>query len=192
MIQVKNRRVVIPFANDIELSVSSNISTYNRGANIYSTTANNAFQISLPFLPLCTELTEVFVNHMRLINPKVQDIIGGTQYQEYNVSDNNIDFENSLTGDIRIVCEMQPMPEYNAITILINNSQGFKSAGISLFHEPVVLTEPLHGYARLSFDRKELIYQPKLNFIGQDSFSYTLINNQGQYGKPKCIFITVS
>jgi len=192
MIEVKNRRVVIPFFEDIEITVPKNEIQYNRRELTHAVSVAGVFQITLPFTPLCTELTEVYENGQRRINPRLEKKAGGTTFSEYNVFGNNIIFERSISGDIKIVCETQPYPEYNVFTILIDNTQGYLSAGVSLFHEPIVMNEPANGYCRLSFDRKELVYQPKLGFTGRDSFSYTLINNQGQYGKPKCIYITVT
>lgn len=192
MIVVKNRRVVIPFFENIDITVPKNTISYNRGEQVFIPTGSTSFQIELPFTPLCTELTEIFINGLRRINRRLQGIPGGTQFSDYNVFGNKINLTDPIAGDIKIICEMEPMPEYNATVIQVDNTQGYLSAGVSLFFEPVVMSEPLNGYARLSFDRKELIYQPKLGFVGQDSFSYTLINNQGQFGKPKCVYITVS
>lgn len=193
MIEVKNRRVVIPFLEDIELTIPSNSIAYDRQEQLFVTTINDIqYQVTLPFAPFCTELTEVYKNGIRIINPILQNIAGGALYAEYNVYGNTINFENPISGDIKVICEMQPMPQYNVSTIQIDNAQGYQSAGISLFHEPVVVTEPNNGYARLSFDRKELVYLPKLGFTGKDFFSYTVINNHGQYAKPKCIYITVA
>jgi hypothetical protein len=192
MIVVKNRRVVIPFFEDIEITVPKNIISYNRGEQVFIPTSNTSYQIELPFTPLCTELTEIYVNGLRRINRRLQNVPGGAVYSDYNVYGNKINLTDPLSGDIKIICEMQPAPEYNVTVMEIDNTQGYLSAGISLFFEPVVMSEPMNGYARLSIDRKELVYQPKLGFVGQDSFSYTLINNQGQFGTPKCVYINVS
>lgn len=191
MIEVKNRRIVIPFLEDIEITVPKNTKTYNRQEEVFSLTTADVYQIELPFIPLCTELTEVYQNGTRRINPRVEQTAGGTNYAEYNVFGNFINFQNAISGDIKVVCETRPYPEYNVNVMQIDNNQGYLSAGISLFHEPVVVTQPDNGYARLSFDRKELVYLPKLGFTGKDTFSYTLINNQGQYGRTKCVYITV-
>jgi hypothetical protein len=191
MIEVKNRRVVIPFVDDIQISVPKNLISYDRKENTFSGSFSGTFSISLPFAALCTELTEVYIDGMRKMNPRLYQQFGGTYHGEYNVFNSFIAFTNAISGDVKVVCETQPYPEPHVNVIQIDNTQGYLSAGISLFHEPVVVSEPANGYARLSFDRKELVYLPKLGFTGNDSFSYTLINNQGQFGKPKCVYITV-
>ena len=63
--------------------------------------------------------------------------------------------------------------------------------GDSLYCEPIVLSQPEHGYAKLSVDRKSMVYVPNPDYVGYDSFSYTLITQHGQIGMPKCIFIEV-
>lgn len=192
MIEVKNRRVVIPFLEDVEITVPKNTRTYDRKEQVFSTTSAEVYQITLPFTPLCTELTEVYEDGIRRINPRIERIPGGTSYSEYNVFGNTINFQNAISGDVKVVCETEPYPQYNVTTIEIDNAQGYLSVGISLFHEPVIITEPTNGYARLSFNRKELVYLPKMQFTGKDSFSYTLINNQGQFGNPRCVYVTVA
>lgn len=63
--------------------------------------------------------------------------------------------------------------------------------GISLYSEPIIITQPHHGYARLTTDRKSIAYVPNTNYSGFDTFSWTLINQHGQIGIPKCVQINV-
>lgn len=64
--------------------------------------------------------------------------------------------------------------------------------GISLYSEPVVLTQPYHGYVRLTTDRKSMAYIPDKNYVGNDTFSWTLITQHGQIGDPKCCIVKVN
>lgn len=57
--------------------------------------------------------------------------------------------------------------------------------------EPVVLTQPLWGYARLTKDRQGILYVPYRMFQGTDAFTYTLITQTGQIGEPKVITVDV-
>jgi hypothetical protein len=67
----------------------------------------------------------------------------------------------------------------------------YTSISNGLYSEPVVLTEPVHGYARLSADRQSIVYVPDYNYVGMDTFSWTLITQHGQIGDPKCVYIKV-
>lgn len=73
---------------------------------------------------------------------------------------------------------------------IYNTGLNFR-VGDSHYAEPVVLTQPLHGYARLSIDRKSINYTPFYDFKGYDSFSYTLITQHGQEGIPKNVYIRI-
>ena len=200
MVIVKNRRVVIPFIDNIEVIMPvENTSSFNRGA--YYTNFNFGetvpAYIDVPFNQFATEAVEIYVNGLRIINPRIRSIVGATEYEEFNVVENRIMLHFTKKhavnyNSFEIIIERNPYPEQTGILIDIDNVQGSKSlSGISLFHEPIVMTRPRHGYARLDFYRKNLIYVPELNFNGTDNFSYCLINNHGQRSSSKCIFIQV-
>jgi len=63
--------------------------------------------------------------------------------------------------------------------------------GVSLYCEPVVLTQPYNGYARLSADRRSIVYVPNFQFVGQDTFSWATITQHGQVSEPQCVYIKV-
>ncbi len=63
--------------------------------------------------------------------------------------------------------------------------------GDSHYAEPVILTQPLSGYARISQDRKTIDYTPFAGKVGFDSFAYTMITQHGQEGLPKNIFVRI-
>jgi len=60
-----------------------------------------------------------------------------------------------------------------------------------LYSEPVILTQPYNGYARLSTDRRTIVYVPKIGFTGNDTFSWTMMTQHGQVGIPKCCYVKV-
>ena len=63
--------------------------------------------------------------------------------------------------------------------------------GDSHYAEPVILSQPMMGYARLSQDRKTINYTPFAGVAGYDSFSYTLISQHGQEGVPKNVYVRI-
>lgn len=188
---VSNLRLVNGSA--VYASTASTASTYDRGENYFSMIADeNVNEINLPFKPLCTEFTEVYVDGIRLLNPRMFNVVGGTFFQSYNVSSNVVIFNSiSVKGFIEVISDTKVVPEDDSVFINFKNAQGVNAVGLSLYCEPVVVTRPENGYARLSLDRKSLVYRPKINFNGIDSFSYCLINNHGQQSKVACIYIQV-
>jgi hypothetical protein len=66
-----------------------------------------------------------------------------------------------------------------------------KRVGDSHYSEPVVISQPMHGFARITRDRKSLSYTPFPGFYGRDAFSYTLLSQIGQAGMSKCIHVEV-
>ena len=64
--------------------------------------------------------------------------------------------------------------------------------GDAHYAEPVVLSQPCYGYVRVSKNRMGLVYVPRKNFKGWDVFSYTLLSQHGQPGKPACITVNVN
>lgn len=71
------------------------------------------------------------------------------------------------------------------------NTQIHYRVGDSIYAEPIVLKQPLHGYARISKNRQNILYVPDKDFIGNDVFSYTLMTVHGQIGVPRCVHIEV-
>lgn len=200
MVLVENRRVVIPFIQDVYETILRNTTTYNRGeyrVNVSVQTPTNVIQLPPSFKILCEDWLEVYIDGQRLLNPRVSSDFGGTKYEKFNadILTNVITFSNDIVGEVTFVCDSNVPNEEDldrsSCTISIQNVQGFKSSGVSLYHEPVVMTEPENGYARLSFDRKSIIYVPKVGFSGTDQFNYCIINNHGQQSRNRCIRIRV-
>lgn len=63
--------------------------------------------------------------------------------------------------------------------------------GIGQYCEPVILTQPQHGYARLTTDRQKIAYVPDAGYTGNDAFSWAMMTQNGQIGSPKCLQIKV-
>jgi len=63
--------------------------------------------------------------------------------------------------------------------------------GDALYTEPIVIRQPMYGHVRITENRRNMIYVPKKNFYGWDSFTYTLLTQHGQIGKPECCSVRV-
>jgi len=67
--------------------------------------------------------------------------------------------------------------------------QWSKNISTALYAEPIILTQPIHGSARLTTDRTGIAYVPNIYHAGNDTFSWALITQHGQIGDPKCVYI---
>lgn len=106
-----------------------------------------------------------------------------------NISGLRIFFDNVQSYDVyekRFIPSRYPMPALGLINTLIRIR-----VGDALYCEPVILSQPCHGYVRLSLDRKSLVYVPRVGFQGWDVFGYSLISQHGQMGKPASFTIRV-
>lgn len=201
MVLVENRRVVIPFIQDIYKEIIFNYNKYNREefrTVVDITTPTNTIQLPSTFKVLCEDWLEIYIDGKRVINPRVSSDFGGTNYEKFNVNIETglITFSANITGQVTVVCDSKVLNEGEDSYLLsciipIQNAQGFKSAGISIYHEPVVMTEPENGYARLTFDRKSIIYVSNSYFVGTDQFNYCVINSHGQQSRNRCIRIKI-
>ena len=314
-----------------------------RNHNSYEITVDNALTIELPWMPTAPDWVEIYLDGIRVVNPRITSITGGSLFEVFNVTNNLITFNAPITGALKIICDTQsthfwrsliinaknvqgfyvyttvhdfeilewkitagtvngltfnvfykPGPEfrensyvliencvptvfngnfkvthstpesvtvrgettlevrtddpapitanrvwYNTTSNIYNHSKldsitgtivvttyttkssltadvnlvasvpgksyittpgiisGFGNAtvtklqGISLYAEPIIITQPLNGYARLTTDRKSIAYVPNVSFKGVDTFSWSMINQHGQIGTPKCVQITV-
>jgi len=285
MLKIPNYNVVVPTVPDLRLFTKRRTTyTGDRRANVYDFVATETVQVELPWLPVSREWVEVYIDGVRLINPRIKSIDGGTLYEAYNVENNSIRFTKPITGSVKVICDTQATPWYAALKLHAKNVQayysyvdvkyfefikwpvtggsvngftyrvfyepgpefqansyvivegcrpekfngnfkvvngtlgsvtfrgnvaardsmlvygtisGFGNAvvkqteGIALYSEPVIITQPYHGYARLSADRKNIVYVPEVGYTGNDTFSWSMINQHGQIGDPKCVSISV-
>jgi hypothetical protein len=101
--------------------------------------------------------------------------------------------KSSLAAEVTLI-ESVPSKSYITTPGKISgfgNATVKKLQGISLYAEPIIITQPRHGYARLTTDRQSIAYVPNLNYKGFDTFSWSMINQHGQIGTPKCVQINV-
>ena len=309
----------------------------------YTTTVTNALVIDLPWMPTAPDWVEIYLDGIRVVNPRIKSITGGNLFEVFNVTNKTITFNSPLTGKLQIICDTkathywgslilnarnvqgfyvytqvhnfeilkwnvtagtvngltfnvfyEPGPEFqansyviiencvptafngnfkviqstpesvtfrgettlevltddpvpltanrvwynttsklykqsklnkqtNAIDVITYTTKaqlaaavtliesppsksyitkpgiisGFGNAtvtklqGISLYSEPIIITHPTHGYARLTADRQSIAYVPNANFKGFDTFSWSMINQHGQIGTPKCVQINI-
>lgn len=286
MIKIPNYNVVVPQTPDLRL-FGKRRNTYDgdRQELRYQFTAADTTQVQLPWIPTAPEWVEVYIDGVRLVNPRVASIEAGTYYEVFNLDNDVIRFSKPVTGQLTIICDTRanhwwgsvvvgtknvqayselknlynfniyewpvsggaingfgyrvnyvPGPQFEANSYVIISDcvpskfngnfkvtngtlgsvnfrgnvpgrenmtkpgtiSGFGNAvvkqtqGIALFSEPVILTQPYNGYARLTGDRKSIAYVPNVGYVGNDTFSWSMINQHGQIGEPKCVVITVS
>ena len=291
VIPVKNYKVVVPTIPDLKFTRTKRITVLGDRQELrYSVTASLLTEIVLPWKPTAPEWVEVYINGIRLINPRVTALsqfeysTGGTLYEKFNVSRSTIKFNSPQSGVILVICdtlashwagstivdpknhqalietsivsnvvilntaiiggyqrgrtvhisyEVGPKFELNSYAILRGNLPAatfngnvqvvtstagsiefttnnanistmhltghidgfaseytwYKNTSTALYAEPVIITQPVHGYARLTADRQSIAYVPNLNYVGNDTFSWTLITQHGQVGTPKCVYI---
>lgn len=106
----------------------------------------------------------------------------------------NIKVIDSTYGSITFranTAGMDSMTQTGNITGFSSEFTTYTAISNGLYSEPIVLTEPAHGYARLSADRQSIVYVPSYKYTGMDTFSWTLITQHGQVGEPKCVYIRV-
>ena len=124
-------------------------------------------------------------------------IISGNSPSNFN---GNFKVRTSNLGSVEFTANMEPPNRPGISTI---HTTGFvsgfaeefvwyKNITNALYAEPVVLTQPMHGYARLTGDRQSIAYVPNLNYVGNDTFSWTLITQHGQIGTPKCAYFRIT
>lgn len=189
----KNREVVIPFLEDIKTTASLKTYTHARNNLLYTNTAISTTDIYLPFTPPCTEWTEVFLDNVRILNKRSRSALNGTEFESYNVTGNYLKFNQPISGNLTVICDTEATHNNDATIINVDNVQGGPLIGsVALFHEPVIQRMPLHGYARLTTDRKSIAYMPNTNYIGDDDFVFCIINNQGQQSKSCCVSIKIA
>ena len=71
------------------------------------------------------------------------------------------------------------------------NTHIMQRVGPGKYSEPIVLSQPQHGYVRITVDRRHFAYVPFPDYEGLDTFTYTLLTQTGQMGLPKSVYINV-
>lgn len=208
MLTINNCRVIIPQTEDIELTVYVNETTSDylavtsRGELSFTYTMALTTQLEVPWdrIP-SAQMVEIYKNGIRVINRSID--FGETHLDPpqltYEINDKMITFNQPVAAEIKVICDqrMEPrVPDKNIITF--DNIFGGETVAPEMdetyaatWCEPVICTQPYNGFARLTDDRKSIIYVPNPGYVGADSFSYTLITSRGQTAETKCVYITI-
>lgn len=193
MITNTNLRAVQPIALETILEVEINPSITSREALTHSENGSDITSISLPWTPTTKHWIEVYIDGFRLVNTS-------TDFDEtffmYEVNGQTITFNEPVSGNILVVCDAKTCPPYEDVNlVVVENEQGAKALTAGLFIasycEPIVLTQPEHGFARLTDDRMSILYIPDIGYTGPDAFSYSVFTQRGQLANPKCVQIQV-
>lgn len=192
-----NCRFVQPYVETQILKVEMIVdSAVVRNVKTFSITLDEpTTEIELPWVPASPEWVEVWQDGFRVINQSFD--FGATSV--YKVEEHFLRFAEPIEGFIKVVADSEffyDMPEQ--YWVRVSNEQGAKTkntvAGesrIAYNCEPIILTEPIYGFAKLSGDRKSIIYVPNYNFEGDDAFSYSVFTDRGQLAEPKCVNINI-
>jgi len=114
--------------------------------------------------------------------------VGETLHQA-NVSGMTVTFDNIQNYDIfekRFNPARFPMRNLDLVNTVLR-----VRVGDGLYAAPLVMQQPCYGHARVSKDRKSIVYIPRVGFQGWDYFGYTLMSQRGQMGKPETCSIRV-
>lgn len=204
-VTVDNCRFVQPFVSVVDMTVEKIPSTVSRGARIMYVDVNPEAedfepisQIVLDPQPYNINWVEVWIDDFRLVNITTDF---GETHSAYEVTiDNILKLKTPLTEKCFVKIVMDGLFGYDLPdnTITVSNRQGAKTkntvegrALVSYFCEPIILTQPVVGFVRLTDDRKSLVYVPPADFDGYDAFSYTVYTDRGQLAEPKCVYVTI-
>ena len=193
MITNTNLRAVQPIVLETILEVEINTFISGRQALTHNESGSDVSSISLPWTPTTKYWVEVYVDGFRLINTSTDF---DHTFAEFEVNGRTITFSEPVSGDILVVCDAITCPPYEDVNVVsVENEQGAKSLTAGLFvasHcEPIILTQPEHGFARLTDDRMSILYIPNVGYTGPDAFSYSVFTQRGQLANPKCVQIQV-
>ena len=344
MIKIPNYNVVVPTTPDLTLSMKPRTTSNASRNNLeYKINVTDATHITLPWIPIAQDWVEIYLDGIRIVNPRITSVTGGSLFEVFNVSNNVITFNEPINGEVTVICDTEPTHFWGSLIINAKNVQGFyvyttvhdfeilkwtitagtvngltynvfyepgpqfqansyvviencmpsvfngnfkvlhstpesvtfrgettleirdddpspivtdrvwynttskkynhavvdkvtsavtiktyqtksdlakevtlvesppgksymtkfgtvsgfgnatvkQLQGISLYSEPIIITQPRHGYARLTTDRRSIAYIPNINYKGFDTFSWSMINQHGQIGTPKCVQINI-
>lgn len=110
-----------------------------------------------------------------------------TASRDYNYINGSI--VTTITGIYTLRTYEDPMVFSQDIIEIKNfmSQEDRELLGLGVPFYPEVLDRPYLGYARVSNDKLNLCYIPR--FLGDDGFSYRLVNVYGQVTEPSCVFI---
>jgi hypothetical protein len=232
---VPNHHVIVPRAQDYVIMTANVITSplAARQHDQYDVSVSNATRINLPFVPVCAAWVEIYLDGLRILNPRYPTRqTMGIPNEVYTIQSNTVIFNTAITGNVRVIADRisQPLPEMTSNTkirghvISFDNHQSydryrqrFNSArwasgkanvnvntvnvinttltqrvGDALWTEPVVLRQPEHGYARITSDRRSILFVADQYYSGLDHFTYTLMTQHGQCSPPACITVNIA
>lgn len=209
MLIVNNCRAIIPPIDDIEITVPVNENKSSPLYRVITSRGELRFEFTMaltnvlevPWKIPSAQMLEVYKDGIRIINRSID--FGETHLDEpqltYEIVDRKIIFNQAIFGDMTVICDqrIEPtvLPEY---VFSIDNIFGGETLApeedetyAATWCEPVICTQPYNGFARISDDRKAILYVPNPGYTGADAFSYTIITSRGQTAETKCFYITV-
>jgi hypothetical protein len=191
------RGFVSPYAEVHDLEVNYITSPMPRNANVQFFNLTEPTSIlELDFLPPAHNWVEVWLDGFRQVNTTFDF---GKTYSIYQVRRHRIFFNEPVVGKVKVVCDTFFGDELDpANYVHIKNEQGIENkvpapgqVFVAQNCEPIIVGAPRHGFARVTDDRKSMVYVPDLNFFGYDSFSYVVMAERGQLSAPKCVYVTI-
>jgi len=197
-IELKNARFVQPSVEETTLTVKKMVSSIPREAHVIEEEHLSPVDHILFTSPMTDKTwVEIYINGFRLINASLDF---GRTFEDFDVLSDRVVFKTPQSGKIKIILDTKPnmliMPPENYVQV--SNRQGAKSKAVrpgdlyvAYFCEPLILTEPLNGYVRLTDDRQSLLYIPNQGFEGYDAFSFSVFTERGQLATPKCVNVKV-
>lgn len=208
MLIINNCRVIIPPIDDLFITVPENRSTLeyrmitSRDELRFEFTMAFTTTIAVPWTIPSALMTEVYKDGIRVINRSTdfEETHLGLPQLTYTIHGQQITFNQPVAADITIICDQKIAPNVpKEYIISIDNIYGGETlaedenaTNASTWCEPVISTQPYNGFARMTDDRKSIIYVPNPGYLGEDAFSYTIITSRGQTAETKCVYITVS
>lgn len=194
MMRISNCLPVIPYVGNANMIVKKSTG-FGRQAITIENDYTATTTISLGMTPLIKEWVEVYLDGFRLVNSTLNF---GDTHTSYEINGTNLTFNKPVTGHVIIIidtqlCQVLPAENYLTVTNVQGAKTSSKNPGtlVATYCEPVIMSLPHSGYARITDDRMSILYVPNSNFEGFDSFSYTVLTDRGQIANPRCIFVKV-
>ena len=185
MILTPNESVGVPTVDDIDVGITKNfIQPYPRKAVFVNVTLSGTNIVNLGVTPFSYDWVEVWHDGWRVINIDPFD-------PRYIINGDQVILTDINTGPVLVVVDLEPLPFYASSIIRVTNRQHDQYGKVSLFCEPVIMSQPENGYVRLTADKKSIAYIPNYRFIGNDTFLLSLITQHGQLGQAKCAKVKV-
>lgn len=191
MILVPNEKVVVPLVSKLVVSAAGHSKSDFRGEHRWVGIIDTQGRVNLPFVPLSEQWIQVYVEGQVVYNME-------WERQFYMLDSNTIQFAQHYANKsvLIIVDTKDDVPSWATI-IPFTNIQGAKRNALAMEYyaatwcEPIIITQPVNGWVRLTSDRASLGYVPNTGFRGNDAFAFSLISQRGQIGMTVCVDVVV-